>query len=364
MYQKKNVLLLDRGQEFIIDDYLHKPVGGSETALMLLAKGIADQHNSAVILNNSKQNSRSFNLIQDNINLVNSFLKDSNIIIFNRFLDIELIKYIKHNYKNTKKIYYYSHDAYDQNNTHWLYDNNLIQLFDKILLVSNWQLETFKKCFNISKQLINGRFTVIGNPLDLSLYYGYMKRDLNKLIFASIPYKGLEFLDNIINDLVLKTKNDKLKLYVYSSMNLYSRPEEDQEYVNIYRKLSQNKNIVLNTDLISPKQLAVELLSSNLYIHPQTYHETFGMVFTQAQAAGCIPLTLDIGASREVIYNQENVLDYPNIYNIKTYNKFIDLIISKLSKTEEELYTERIKAQDFVKKFDYLKIAKHVLELD
>ena len=359
----KKFLFLDRGQEFQIDEYLHRPLGGSETSLLMLAKGIAELDNSAVILNSSKQNSRSFNLLQDNINLTNQFLDLADIVICNRFIDIDLINYCN---LNNKQIYYYSHDAYDQEITHWLIDNNLIKKFDKILLVSNWQLETFRKYFNIDNDLIKKKFAVIHNPLDLSLFYGYVKRDLNKLIFASIPYKGIEFLDDIINDLILKTKNENLKLYVYSSMSLYNRKDQDNEYNNIFQKLSHNKNIILNTSLLSPKQLAVELMTSNLYIHPQTYHETFGMVFTQAQAAGCIPLTLNIGASKEVIYNKENILEYPNIFNTKVYNKFIDLITNKLEQTKDDqdnLYKERLKGQDFVKQFNYINIARNFLEI-
>jgi glycosyltransferase involved in cell wall biosynthesis len=353
----KKILLLDQGQPFQIDEYLHRPIGGSESSLMMLAKGFAELNNSAVILNNSKLNSRSFNLLQDNINLVNHFIKDTNIIIFNRFIDLELIKFIKENNKNIK-LYYYSHDAYDQEITHWLLNKDLVNLFNKILLVSNWQKDTFIKYFNVDKD----KLEVIFNGLDSTLFNGYVKRDLNKLIFASIPYKGLEYLDNIINDLVLRTKNENLKLHVFSSMKLYGR-EEDNSYDEIYRKLNNNKNIILR-DVCSMKELAFELSSSNIYIHPNIYHETFGMVLTQAQAAGCDVVTTNLGATKEVVYDIDSCITKGyNIQLDKTYEDFIDLTISKLNLSNKERQKNVIKMQNFVSQFNYLNISKNVLKL-
>ncbi len=351
----KKVLLLDNGQPFNVDEYLHRPIGGSEASLLMLAKGISNSNHSAVILNNSKQVSNSYNLLINNISLRHEYANISDIIIFNRFIDIDIL-----NNNKDKTLLYYCHDAYDQENTHWMVDKDLVNKFDKILCVSQWQKESFIKLFNVDKS----KLIVINNSLDLDLFTGYTKRDPNKLVYASIPYKGLDFLDVMINDLVYKTKNDKLKLHVFSSMNLYGREDGDQEYAETFRKLSHNKNIILR-DVVSMKTLASEFASSSVYLHPNTYHETFGMVLTQAQAAGCDVVTTNLGATKEVVYDIDTcIVDSPNIYLTSTYDKFIDLVINKLNLDNKTKYKNNIKMQNFVKQFNYLEIAKKVLKLE
>ena len=361
----KRFLFVDSGQPFGIDHYKYNPLGGSEASVLMLAKAIAESGNSAVILNNSTQKQESINLLIDNIKLFPQYTEICDNIILNRIINQDIINISNH---FNKPIYYYCHDAYDQNIIHWLgkKNSNFLEHISKFLCVSEWQRDTFFKYFNIINPKYKNKFEVIGNSLDVSLYSGYTDRDLNKLIFASIPYKGLEFLDNIINDLVLKTKNKDLKLHVFSNMSLYGKngnvEESNTNYNQIYSKLSQNPNIVLR-DLVSMKELAYEFATSNLYIHPNLYHETFGMVFIQAQAAGCIPVTTNSGAVRETIENKDNIIPETTIYNQNTYDLFIDKIIENLNKSDEQQYNHRSKAKAFAKQFSSLNIAKKVLNL-
>ncbi len=361
---QKKFLFIDSGQPFNLDQYKDYPIGGSEASCLMLAKGVSELGNSVVILNNTKTKSSSHNIIIDNINLAEQYIPICDVVVLNRFITLPLIKLISN---LCKKIYYYSHDAYDQEIVSWLgnnKENNLLQYINKFMCVSQWQLDSFIKNFNIIDTNLTSKFTVLPNSVDKSLYYGYKKRDPNKLIFASIPYKGLEFLNDIINDLVIRTKNKDLKLHVFSDMKLYgtARFEENNQYEEIYRTLDKNPNIVLR-NLVSMKDLAVEFATSNLYIHPNVYHETFCMSILQAQAAGCLPVITDYGAVREVVENQDNIIPEPNIYLHGTYTKFIEKTIELLNKSEKEINLDRIKATQFAQQFDYLKISKRFLDL-
>ena len=105
------------------------------------------------------------------------------------------------------------------------------------------------------------------------------------------------------------------------------------------------------------KELAYEFMRSNLLIHPSTYHETFGRVFIESLASGCIPITTNNGANKEVIENFGYITDEPNIENIDCYKNFIDNVCEAL---DSDLYRMRIKAKDKMKKYNYINIARKV----
>lgn len=349
----KKFLLVDQGMPFNLETPYTEPIGGSETSLLLLSKGLADSGNSVIILSNTNKDvpQRDYNRLLHNVNALPSILQESDIIIFNRCIIPEVLN-------TNKRIFYYNHDAYDQ--THiiwWMTNKDLLKRIEKILCVSEWQKETFIKYIGVPKEKLH----VIGNGLDIDLYSGYVERKLNKLIFASIPYKGIDILPNLFNDICIQSKRDDLELHVYSSMSLYGQDANDKEYEKSFSELQRIKGVFLHKP-ISMRELAFEFLTSSLYIHPNTYHETFGMNLTQAQCGGCIPITTNNGAVNEVIRNGETgfITKGKTIWNNECYKEYVNLVCDCLNK---DLYKNRLKAQLFSKQFSYNIIAKKLLEI-
>ena len=122
-----------------------------------------------------------------------------------------------------------------------------------------------------------------------------------------------------------------------------------------------DKNVTLH-NLDSMKSLAYEFKSSSLLLHPNIYHETFGMVYTQAQAAGCLPVTTRKGSACELIQNGYNgfLTDSYNIENIDTFNQFVDIVCNCL---ESDLYSVRLNAINNSSKWDYPNLAKKLLDI-
>lgn len=199
------------------------------------------------------------------------------------------------------------------------------------------------------------KLEVIGNPIDYSLYYGYTDRLDNRLIYSSVPFKGADSLTQIFNDVNIKS-GKRLELHVFSSFGLYGRDQEDQQYAETFRSLANTKGIYLHKP-ISMRDLAYEFMRSSLLIHPSTYHETFGRVFTESMAAGCIPVTVNKGANKEVIGEHGCVVDYPNVENIKCYESFVNSVCEML---DSDLYGTRTKARQKMKKWNYINIARKV----
>jgi len=290
-------------------------------------------------------------LLIHNINRWPDLYNNANLVIFNRCIIPEII----FSDDGIPKIYY-SHDAYDQLHilsaitSPFIY-NRLI----KIICVSEWQKQTFIKYLGLPENKLD----VIGNSIDIFLYSGYVERNENKLVFASIPYKGLTVLPDLFNDICIRSKRNNLELEVYSSMSLYGN-HDDSQYERAFNKLSKLKGVSIYKP-VPMNELATVLMRSNLYIHPATYHETFGMVFTMAQAAGCLPVTTRLGAAEEIINNNVDgfLTKGSNIFNYSCYNEFIDLVVELLSM---DLYKYRLNAIESSKKWFYINTAKRLLK--
>lgn len=346
------ILLVDNGQGFDLNTPYEEPLGGSETSLLLLAKGLSELGNSVVILTSNKIDPKQDGplLIAPNF-LFDNFAIESDIILLNRFIPQTIGQYV-----GIRPLFYYSHDAYDQPLIQWLCDKNLVSFFTKIFCVSEWQRETFIKYFNVNEE----KLSVLPNPLDLSLYFGYTERNEKRLIFPSIPYKGIEALPDLFMKICEKLRDDELELHIFSSMSLYGedRARDDQEYGEAFSKLQRMPGVFLHKP-VSMKELAVEFMKSSCFIHPSTYHETFGMNIIQSQASGCIPITVNNGAVREIIKDKETgfVTKGRNVWNEKTFNELVDLVCNFLKLNKESKYSLRLKAQNSAKKYHYLEIA-------
>jgi len=339
------ILIVDNGIEFDLETPYNKCLGGSETTALLLGKGLSLLGHQVVIVNNIKELCQDKNIIIDNINNFYPYAEQCDTIILNRFIPPTIMDFVEH-----KKVFLLSHDAYDQSNVRWMMNKNAEQHLDKIICVSEWQKYTFIKYLMVDPN----KLTVLGNPIDYSLYCGHAERDPNKLVFTSIPYKGLEVIPDLFDEIKIKTKNDKLHLDVYSSFDLYGREEENEQYKAIYQRLN-NTNSINIFKPVSMKQLAHVFKTASLNLAPSTYHETFGRVFVEAAAGGCLTVCVNNGANKEIIGSNGYVLDYSNIYNKEAFEKYVEQVSYLLT---ADLYNMRTTVERDMKKWDYIKLCK------
>jgi len=354
----RKILMIDKGQPFNLTTPYEEPLGGSETSFLLLSQGLAENNESVILLTNSQINvpNQSFNRLLHNVNNLPQILPESDIVILNRCLPEEV-------FMSDKRIFYYTHDAYDQDHIlYWLVNPKVVDRIEKILCVSEWQKETLSKYYGVDKD----KFAVIGNSIDPFLFSGYTERKDNKLIFASIPYKGIDVLADLYKDICHETKRDDLEFHIFSSMNIYGDTQGDRDYEQAFSELQRTKGCILH-NAVSMKELAYEFASSSLMIHPQTYHESFGINYVMAQAAGCLPVTINDGAVNEVIDNNRTgfITMGKTIYNEECYNEFIKIcsILLDPYQTKDYLYKDRVRAQKFAQQWTFLNTAKRLLEI-
>lgn len=363
--ESNNIAFVDFGLPIYPKIYEHEPIGGSELSILLHAEYLSLFHQKNVTIYNSNQQTyydRETNIQFKHYSQINYDFDKYDTIIFNRTilpfssLNNSFLQYLEtlHNIKikTGKKIYLYMHDAYDQPNTHLLINKDYINLFDKIICVSNWQMETFHLYFNVDKS----KMTVIPNLCFKNDWIiGHDKRIFD-FVFASIPHKGLYVLPDILNAIIKKTKNPDISILIISDYALYKQNNPSEYYNAIVRLKSISKNVFL-LPLQSPINLMSYLKRSKFYIHPSTYHETFSIITVQSQINGCIPICVNNGALSELVKN--NITGFittgKTIYDSDTFNEFVDICIEclHLYDNRELILAIQKNMFDFAKQFGF-----------
>lgn len=349
----KKILVYDSGQAFTLTSLSHQPLGGSEISILLLSKGLAQLGHSVALLNNSQVGVESLGRIQlDHVNNFDAYAEICDIILFNRVP----APTIKH-WMGKKPMYIWCHDAYDQQNCRWMANLDPSQMFEKMFFVSEWQQKTIGGYLNLDLT----HTEVLPNCIDPQHNFNMsVEKQPGRLIFASVPYKGIEVLKDIFDCVCIKSSRDDLELHVFSSFGLYSQKEGDEQYKVAFSDLFKTANVTLH-ESVSNLEINKEFARSDLLIHPSTYHETFGRVSIEAMMNGCIPVAVNNGANLEVIGNRGYMVPGCNIYDSNTFDAFVDTIISALVENKEK-QMKRDQGKIYSMAFDYVRVAKRFLE--
>lgn len=160
---------------------------------------------------------------------------------------------------------------------------NVWDRIDGLVLLSDWHVNYFKNFYGIHGQ--DKKFHKIGNGINPASFMEIPAKKRHKFIFNSNkPVK--EDLEYTI-DFFLRYKER------YPSAELH-----------VFRGNVENKsfyNGVFYRGLVSNDEMIRELLSSEFWIYPEVYLETFCTSALEARAAGCIPIARINGGLAESI---------------------------------------------------------------
>ena len=154
------------------------------------------------------------------------------------------------------------------------------------------------KLFSLFYTKINVEFCY--NPIPKAKIKACSK-DKNKLIFFSSPNKGLnQILDSFAK---ISKKMPLLKLYIANP------GYKTQNY------LPQENTVILGS--LSHNEMMKQVSESLCVFYPQdTFAETFGLIYAEANAY-CVPvLAHDIGAAKEILDKNNPLIDVKNINEI------------------------------------------------
>lgn len=133
------------------------------------------------------------------------------------------------------------------------------------------------------------------NPIPAELAeYPVQTRDINKLLFLSAPNKGLDQVLKTFQQINRQLKD--LQLYI---ANPGYRQDQPADIPNVHY-----------LGALPAEQVKQHLATSLCVFYPQnSFAETFGLIYAEANALGTPVMAHDIGAAREVLHPNNKLVD-------------------------------------------------------
>jgi glycosyltransferase involved in cell wall biosynthesis len=245
-------------------------VGGSEYALLTLCEAWHKRGDEVTLYNNPKRNDGLFEQ-----RTTDSFDKNAerDILIVNREPNE------KAHDANGKRIFF-SCDQYT------IGDFRTFALeVEKVVGISLFHVEHLKYQYNINEAIF------IDLPVRSWEYETKLEKVKNRLIFTSVPERGLELLAKIWPQLLERVPD--ISLVITSDYRLWGciSPLNEQ---HVARFIGAKGVTFLGA--VPRERLIKEQLLAQIHLYTNTYDELFCISVAESQVAGVLPITSDIGA--------------------------------------------------------------------
>lgn len=204
-----------------------------------------------------------------------------------------------------KKNIVWQHNMPDQPIVSGMYNPQFVESVDDFVYVSEYQLNEYKKLFNLSG--VNNH--IIKNAIEpFSEYKHRSKQDKIRLIYTSAPFRGLDVL---IDAFKLLNRND-VELHVYSSNIIYGSEHSKMigdRYEHLFHACRKTDGIVYKGYAPNAK-IREALQEAHILAYPCTFKETSCLAAIEAGAAGCKIVTTNYGALPETCEQYATYIDY------------------------------------------------------
>ena len=184
-------------------------------------------------------------------------------------------------------------------------------LWDKVVLVSNWQATRYLTEFKFKSDQIS--------VLRYAVAPAFEKKSRNRpyffitgappiLIYSSTPFRGLDVLLRAFP--LIRAAVPECKAKIYSSMLVYQVPREKDSYHALYNlcRMTEAVNFVGS---VGQNLLAEAMNQCDVFAYPSTFPETSCIALMEAMASGCIIVSTTLGALPETAGGFGALLDPP-----------------------------------------------------
>jgi glycosyltransferase involved in cell wall biosynthesis/Flp pilus assembly protein TadD len=273
-----------------------RPLGGTESALVYLARALAHLGHRVVVFNCCKEPG-----VYDGVEyaqwdtMLGRCLTDRpDVMTSVRFWDL-----IGRTRLAPVQIFW-TGDAADQPYIEGLSDRAARSEIDFFMLQSDWQAETFQALLGIPAwQVLRTNLGAAGSTVEPPIRPEGTAPRARRLAYASTPFRGLDVLLDVFPR--IRAACPDAELDVFSSMKVYgiSEAEDQKRFGEIYAKARQpGVNLVGSID---QRTLAQRLQQSRILAYPNHFAETFCIAAIEAQAAGCVVVTSALGALPQTV---------------------------------------------------------------
>ena len=349
-----NISFYTRGTPFHGHTLIHKPLGGSESAVIYMARNLAHLGNKVSVFCNCDRPGVYDGVIYETFSQIvpASSVAPFDICIFCRVLD-PIYQVL------TRARVLWLHDtaeakAYEQAIP------ALKDLIDRYFFIGNWQTDDYLQRYNtIPKE----RIYVTHNGVDETLFSIPVERDKNKLIYINTPYRGLDVLLDIFP--FIRREVPAAQLHLFTGMSLYgdSFSEWERQLKPLYDKARGQAGVHLNPP-VTKQELAKELLSSYLALYPSHFKECCSISSLECQAAGTPMVTSDLAGLKDTIIDGESGVLIPvddlarMSYSPVYRRKFLEVTLELLRNEEKWSYLSRNARRRMEEKYTWNRIAR------
>lgn len=270
-------------------NYSGKPdVRGSEIAFINIAEQLTSKYDVYISGPSIEEG------VYNNVKYFNSsklqwFLEHTEIeiMIVNRYIHFFV------EFSNTaKKTYIWLHDMCYQNfwrgeefpdaGKHLI--NNVYDDIDGFVCLSDWHVGNIMSLYDLPEDKI----FKIGNGIEPNMFIKHIKKQKNKFIYSSLPERGLSILVDWMPDIIQKLPDAELHVFT------------DHTPDDLVRRMSETEGVFFHGK-VPYERMIDEFMSSDVWLYPNIFLETFCTSALEAQASKCVCVTRNFGSLGEVV---------------------------------------------------------------
>jgi glycosyltransferase involved in cell wall biosynthesis len=289
------IAIYNRGIPFDGTTPFTRPLGGSETSIVHMARALAGcGHDVTVYCVMTGESDPGEPEVT--YKSYHEFFKDyqSNpwdVLISFRSFDPFLLGRI------APRMIFWCGDAADQPALTHFEHAALQRHIDLIFCVSNWHRETFIEAFRLPPEKV----VATRNGFSPDLIPQSDRREWTRCVYTSTPFRGLEILLRMFPE--MRSRIPALTLDVFSSMQVYGWAyAADREAFGWIYQAAEQPGVTRHGSVAQPK-LMEHLSKAGLFLYPNTFAETSCMAAIEAQACGAVVITTARAALNETVEN-------------------------------------------------------------
>lgn len=210
--------------------------------------------------------------------------------------------------------------------TRGLGDKRVSQHIDALLAVSEWHANNLCEASGFPRS----KAWVVGNGIEPSYFEGEEPRGRKRLIYSSLPYRGLQLMPEILLRII--AAHPDVEFHSYSGFKVYQDLAADGDRIDFDRTVGALSRFSQfhNHGNVPQRELAREMMKSSILCYPNTFEETSCITALEAQAAGCAIVTSSLGALAETV-GKAGILIDGEPGSPEYIHKFVEAINTLLS---------------------------------
>ena len=226
------------------------------------------------------------------------------------------------------------HDTWDDPESQHLSDAERIKRFDRLVFVSNYQMNTYNMAHGVPYQ----SSIVLQNAIE-PIPAKEKKTDQVRLIYHTTPHRGLNIVVSAIRELA-KQHGDYIHLDVFSSFEAYGWPDRDKEFEELFQAIRDHPQMTYHG--YQPNEtVRAALQDAHVFTYPSVWPETSCIAAIEAMSAECEVVCPNFAALPETTANfaamyqySEDITHHANVFanvlNSTIKNRFSDNTLRKL----------------------------------